>query len=160
MAARSSITVVLDGAPDMVFRKITDIARLPEWNAAMTKVVEAPAELEPGAEWVVEFHALGQRWRSRSRVEQLDAEAWRFAYRSWTDDGNPSYASWSWKVAEDPSGSRVTVAWELHPVTFWRRVLLVRIRARQLSRRELPDSLTALAAAAKAAEPRSNQGFV
>ncbi len=113
MAARSSITAVLDGAPDMVFRKITDIARLPEWNAAMTKVVEAPAELEPGAEWVVEFHALGQRWRSRSRVEQLDAEARRFAYRSWTDDGNPSYASWSWEVAEDPAGSRVTVAWEL-----------------------------------------------
>jgi uncharacterized protein YndB with AHSA1/START domain len=37
MAARSSITAVLDGAPDMVFRTITDIARLPEWNAAMTK---------------------------------------------------------------------------------------------------------------------------
>jgi uncharacterized protein YndB with AHSA1/START domain len=69
MAARSSSTAVLDGAPDMVFRTITDIARLPEWNAAMTKVVEAPAELAPGAEWVVEFHALGQRWRSRSRVE-------------------------------------------------------------------------------------------
>ncbi len=89
-----------------------------------------------------------------------DAEARRFAYRSWTDDGNPSYAGWSWEVAEDPAGSRVTVAWELHPVTFWRRVLLVRIRARQLSRRELPESLTALAAAAKAAGRRSNQGFV
>jgi hypothetical protein len=39
------------------------------------------------------------------------------------------------------------VTWELHPATFWRRVLLVRIRARQLSRTEIPASLAALARA-------------
>jgi hypothetical protein len=38
----------------------------------------------------------------------------------------------------------------LRPVTFWRRVLLGRIRARQLARTEVPTSLAALAAAAAA----------
>jgi hypothetical protein len=117
----------------------------------MTQVVVQPAVLEPGAEWVVEFHVLGRTWRSRSTVEELDAARRRFAFRSCTDDGNPSYGRWVWEVAEDPAGSRVTVTSELHPATFWRRVLLGRIRARQLARTELPASLAALAAASKGA---------
>lgn len=134
-------------SPDAVFRTLTDIAGLPSWNTRMTSVVDQPVSLEVGAEWVVEFHALGQTWKSRSTVEELDATRRRFAYRSCTDDGNPSYASWAWEVADDPGGSRVTVAWALHPVTFWRRVLLSRIRSRQLARTELPASIAALAAA-------------
>jgi hypothetical protein len=45
------------------------------------------------------------------------------------------------------------VPWELHPATFWRRVLLVRIRARQLARNEIPASLAALARAALDVQP-------
>ena len=37
---------------------------------------------------------------------------------------------------------------ELHPATFWRRVLLAKVRAWQLQRRELPASLRALASVA------------
>ncbi|MEO6629230.1 MAG: SRPBCC family protein [Aquihabitans sp.] len=132
---------------DSVFRTLTDISGLPSWNARMTSVVDQPVSLEVGAEWVVEFHALGQTWRSRSTVEELDVGRRRFAYRSRTDDGNPSYVSWTWEVADDPAGSRVTVTWNLHPVTFWRRVLLSRIRSRQLARTEVPASIAALAAA-------------
>jgi hypothetical protein len=44
-----------------------------------------------------------------------------------------------------PGGCNVTVSYALHPSTFWRRVLLVRIRSRQLARREVPDSLRSLA---------------
>ena len=47
----------------------------------------------------------------------------------------------------------MTVSWDLYPATFWRRVLLGRVRARQLARTELPASLTVLA---QAAEGRSN----
>jgi hypothetical protein len=114
-------------------------------NANMTRVVEQPPTLTPGAEWVVEFRALGQTWRSRSRVERLDRNALEFSYRSRTDDGNPSYGLWSWKV--EPNGDRalVTVGWELYPATFWRRVLLARVRHRQLRRTEVPESMTALA---------------
>jgi len=130
-----------------VFSTLTDIASLPAWNAAMTSVVDRPDCLGVGAEWVVEFRVLGRSWRSRSRVEELDAPGRRFAYRSGTDDGNPSYAQWAWAVTDDPAGSRVTLTWELHPVTFWRRLLLARIRARQLARTEIPASLAALAAA-------------
>jgi len=143
----ASTSATVPASPDAVFRTLTDIAGLPAWNRAMTSVIDEPAALEVGAEWVVEFRALGQSWRSRSTVEQLDVVGRRFAYRSRTDDGNPSYARWDWGVTDDPAGSRVTVSWDLHPVTFWRRFLLARIRARQLARTELPASLTALAAA-------------
>ena len=132
--------------PDDVFALITTPERLPEWNGAIVRVVDAPEELTPGAEWVVQLSALGQSWPSRSTVVALDPRARHFAYRSQTDDGNPSYADWSWTVAEAPGGCEVTVSYSLHPVTFWRRVLLGKIRSGQLRRREVPASLTALAA--------------
>lgn len=77
----------------------------------------------------------------------------RFVYQSRTDDGNPSYARWRWEVSDHADGSQVSVTWELHPVTFWRRVLLVRIRSRQLARTEIPASLAALARAVLDAQP-------
>jgi hypothetical protein len=138
-------SMVMPATPDVVFATVTDIGCLPEWNDRTTSVIEEAAALEIGAQWVVEFHALGRTWRSRSTVEELDGPARRFAYRAMTDGGKPSYAQWTWTVAETSSGSRVTVAWTLHPATFWRRVLLARIRSRQLSRTELPASLAALA---------------
>ena len=140
-------SAVIEASPAAVFATLTDIAGLPEWNGAMTKVVEEPEHLVAGAQWVVEFRALGQTWHSRSTLEELDVSARRFRYRSGTDDGNPSYAEWAWEVTDDPAGSRVTVRWSLHPMSFWRRVLLVRIRSRQLSRGEVPASLAALATA-------------
>jgi len=147
MAADTHASAYISAPPDAVFETLIDIARLPEWNDAMTSVVDQPDRLVVGSAWVVEFHVLGRTWRSRSTVEELDRGGRRFAYRSGTDDGNPSYARWTWEVAEDPAGSRVTVGCDLHPVTFWRRVLLVRVRARQLARAEIPASLAALAAA-------------
>jgi uncharacterized protein YndB with AHSA1/START domain len=146
MAPVARASAVIPAAPDAVFAALTDIAALPSWNAVMVAVVDQPAKLDVGSEWVVEFHALGQTWRSRSTLEELDRTARRFVHQSATDDGNPSFARWTWEVTDDPAGSRVTVAWELHPVTFWRRVLLARIRARQLARTEIPTSLAALAA--------------
>jgi uncharacterized protein YndB with AHSA1/START domain len=153
MTATAHASKTVQASADTVFRTLTDIARLPEWNDVMTSVIEKPDRLEVGAEWLVEFHALGQTWRSRSVVEEIDGAAHRFVYRSGTDDGNPSYAQWTWTVADDDAGSRVTVAWELHPATFWRRVLLVRSRARQLARNVIPASLAALARAVASAQP-------
>ena len=148
MTASAHASTVVSAPADVVFGTLIDIARLPEWNAVMTAVIEQPERLDVGAEWLVEFHALGQTWRSRSTVEELDVAGRRFAYRSGTDDGNPSYARWAWAVEDDGASSRVTVTWDLRPVTFWRRVLLVHIRARQLARTEVPASLAALARAA------------
>ena len=148
MTASAHASTVVPASADAVMATLTDIARLPEWNDVMTAVIAEPERLAVGAEWLVEFRAMGQTWRSRSAVEALDLAGRRFVYRSGTDDGNPSYARWTWEVVEDGEGSRVTVAWELHPATFWRRVLLVRIRARQLANTEIPASLAALARAA------------
>jgi uncharacterized protein YndB with AHSA1/START domain len=152
MTAATRVSAVVPADPAAVFGTLTDVARLPDWNAAMRSIIDQPDRLAVGAEWVVEFRVLGRTWRSRSAVEEFDVGARRFVYRSGTDDGNPSYARWAWEVTEDPAGSKVTVSWELHPVTFWRRTLLVRIRGRQLARTELPASLAALAAATTATD--------
>jgi hypothetical protein len=143
MALHGSITHVVPGSSPGVFALVTDIDRLPEWNAIITQVVDRPATLARDVEWVVELKAMGRAWHSRSRVLVYDEVARRFEYRSQTDDGNPSYGIWSWQVADDPGGSRVTVTWDLFPRTFWRRVLFVRIRGRQL-RREVKGSLKSL----------------
>lgn len=161
MTARVSISRILAAPADDVFATITDVAQLPQWNAAITGVIQQPDRLEAGAEWIVEMHAFGRTWHSRSVVEALDPNGGCFAYRSMTDDGNPSYALWTWFVAEHPDGSLVTVAAEFHPHTFWRRVLLMRIRCRQLARAELVHSLVALEGAAnssRCAKPAAING--
>jgi uncharacterized protein YndB with AHSA1/START domain len=132
---------------EAVFSTITDVSRLPTWNAVITAVIEKPECLEPEAEWVVAIRAMGHSWRSRSRCEVIDTDRGVFAYRTQTDDGNPSYARWRWEVSAHDGASTVRVGFELHPETFWRRLLLARVRARQLVRRELPASLAALAQA-------------
>jgi uncharacterized protein YndB with AHSA1/START domain len=151
MTMTGSATAHVPADPNAVFRTITNIEGLPAWNARMTQVIDQPATVEAGAVWVVEFHVFGRTWRSRSTVDELDAGARRFVYRTRTDDGNPSEATWTWTVVDDHGGSRVTVAWSLQPRTFWRRVLFGRIRNRQLTRTELPASLAALASATKVA---------
>jgi hypothetical protein len=144
----ASVSAVLPIDGDVAFAALTDLARLPEWNEQMTAVVERPERLVPGAQWVVELAVFGRRWRSRSTVGMIDAEARRFEYRTQTDDGNPSFTNWSWQVEPREQGCRVSVDWALHPATFWRRVLFARVRARQLAHHEVPASLAALAYAA------------
>ena len=149
MALRGSVTETVPIEADELFAVITDVDRLPEWNAIMRGVVERPSALARDAEWVVELSAMGNTWRSRSRVLEHDVGALRFVYRSRTDDGNPSYGDWCWQVVGEPDGSRVTVTWDLRPQTFWRRVLLAPVRNRQL-KREVRASLRALERAAQA----------
>lgn len=141
-----SASTIVDASADEVFRIIIDLSRLPEWNTAITAVLDRPDDIKVGDQWIVEMSALGQRWHSRSKVEVLDPIGRCFAYRSVTDDGNPSYALWTWVVVDHADGAIVTVGGELHPRTFWRRALLVRIRSRQLARTELVESLASLAA--------------
>ena len=137
---------ILEAPADVVFGTLTDLERLPEWNTVITSVSERSEQLEPGAEWVVHMSAMGQRWLSRSTVLDHDPVGRSFRYRSCTDDGNPSWAEWTWTVTPiDDEHSRVSVSWVLHPKTFWRRTLLARVRARQLRRTELPRSLSRLA---------------
>lgn len=133
--------------PDDAMRTVIDIHRLPEWNRAITRVLDAPKELSPGSEWVVEVKAFGRTWPSRSRLETLDLDARRFSYRSCSDDGNPSYAVWTWAITEQPGGCEVSVTLDLHPKTFWRRLLLARVRQHQLTHTEMSVSLAALASA-------------
>ena len=154
MSTTISITATVNADPDAVFATVADVGRLPEWNEAIREVIDSPSTLTEGAEWVVEMHALGQTWQSRSRVVQIDRDGRAFHYRSCTDDGNPSFVQWRWSVVpDDDGGSVVTVTGELNPRTFWRKALFVHIRRRQLGH-ELAGSLTALATSARSTAAR------
>jgi len=56
----TATTATVDADPDDVFGLLTDIDRLAEWNDIITRVLHRPTDLAPGAEWVVEMHAMGQ----------------------------------------------------------------------------------------------------
>ena len=148
---RASVRV--DAAPQAVFDLITDVGRLPEWNAAIEAVVERPAALAEGAEWTIKMHPPRvPSWKSISRVEELDRHRFRFAYKTRNADGNPSYVKWAWEVAAAGDGAEVTVTWDCYLKTFDRRVLGGPMRKRMLAR-EVPNSLTAMASAVIATEP-------
>jgi len=144
---RTNLTRELAAEPDAPFVTLVDPHLPPEWNRRIIRVLDSPARLEPGTEWVVEMSALGRRWPSRSQAQLLGASARRFEYTSRTDDGNPSYTVWSRTVSGTERGGRVPVSWELNPKTFWCRALLVRVR-QQLFKSEVPTSLAALGAGA------------
>ena len=143
----------IDASPEQVFAVVTDIARLPDWNRTIQHVVDAPARLEPGSEWVVQLHIPGRTWNSRSRLEELDRDQLRFTYRSQTDDDNPSYAAWTWEVRPDGDGSMVTVGWKGRPMTFWRKALFSHVRKRQLVR-EVAESIVELERAVVQSHPQ------
>lgn len=137
-------TSTVNAAPDLTFRLITDIDRLPEWNRAIECVVEATPDLSQGTEWVVKMHpSRGMAWQSRSRVEEIDNEVRRFRYRTWNADGNPSYADWKWEVMPLDSMAQVSVSWDVYLKTLDRKWLAGPIRQRQL-RKEVAESLRAL----------------
>jgi uncharacterized protein YndB with AHSA1/START domain len=139
----------VEAAAESVFRLITDIDRLPEWNDAIESVIEQPPQLTPGAEWVVKMHPnRAMSWKSRSSVQEIDRAALRFAYRTVNEDGNPSYTLWKWEIMPLDSGASVTVTWDVYLKTLDRRLLAGPIRKRQL-RKEVAASLVAMEQAAR-----------
>jgi uncharacterized protein YndB with AHSA1/START domain len=151
-----SASVRVDATPQAVFDFITDVDRLPEWNAAIEKVVERPPALGEGAEWTIKMHPpRTPSWQSISRVEELDRRHHRFAYRTRNADGNPSYVQWVWEVAGAGSGADVTVTWDCYLKTFDRRVFAGPLRKRMLAR-EVPTSLKAMASAVTATARPAN----
>lgn len=139
-----SVTTHLEVPALDVFDLLVDVDRLSEWNSAIHHVVEHPrVPLAEGVEWVVQIRAMGTRWPSRSRALTVDRAGLRFEHRSCSDDGNPSYAIWSWHLRPEAQGSSITVTWTARPGTFWRRFVRARWR-RPFLAGEVKASLTAL----------------
>jgi uncharacterized protein YndB with AHSA1/START domain len=138
----------ISATPERVFRLVADPSKLPSWNSAIVEVTEGPACLDLGSVWKVRIRALGRSWISKSQVTTLDPASGHFAYRSQSDNGNPSYADWDWQIEPDNDGSRVTVGVDLNPTTFWRKHFLVHLR-RPALRKEIAESLESLRAAAE-----------
>ena len=141
-------TAHLQAPAGAVFDVLTDIARLPEWNASMLRVVGDVGDLRPGAEWTIEARALGVTWESHSTVIEFDRATRRFVHRS--GPTGPSHVVWTWEVDDEDPGSQVRVTWDLNPRTMRHRFILLPIRAWLLKRREVPASLRALDQAALA----------
>ena len=138
-------TARLEVPAEKVFELITDVDRLPDWNAAIEAVEQRPAVLCDGAEWLVVMHPPRMpRWRSISSVRLVDPTNLHFEYETRNADGNPSYARWTWEVEPGDSGAVVTVRWVVYLKTLDRRLLAGPLRRRQLGR-EVPSSLKALA---------------
>ena len=91
------------------------------------------------------MHPAGlPRWNSRSRLEAINRDTLRFAYRSHSDDGNASYVQWTWQIVAVDGGAQVTVMWDGHPMTFWRRALFAPLLRRPQLSKEVPASLDAI----------------
>ena len=136
-------TTRLRASADDVFDHITDLERLPDWNRAIRRVVEKPSALLPGAEWVVVMRPAGMPgWKSRSHVEEMEPGI-LFAYRSHTDDTNPSYARWRWDITRGAEDVAVTVTWSGYPKTIGRRLIAAPLRRRMLER-EVAASLNTI----------------
>jgi hypothetical protein len=137
-------SVQLAASASDVFDLLVDVDRLSEWNAHIHHVIEPPDRpLAPGVEWVVQIRAMGTRWPSRARALTVDPAALSLEHRSCSDDGNPSYALWSWQVMPNAQGSSLTVTWAAYPKSFWRRLLLARVR-RPILADEVKASLAGL----------------
>jgi uncharacterized protein YndB with AHSA1/START domain len=135
----------IEAEPSVLFDLITTIERLPEWNGAIENVIEQPPSLSPGSTWTVQTHpAPLVRWKSVSRLQELDTNARRFAYRTANADGNPSYALWQWQVTPTHLAAKVLVRWDVYLETLDRRWLAGPIRRRQLGS-EVAASLKAMA---------------
>lgn len=150
----------IEAPPDAVFARIIDVAKLPAWNSAIREVTEQPQTLTPGVIWKVRIHALGSTWVSKSEVVELDRTSRRFSYRSQSDDGNPSYADWTWTVDAEGAGAKVTVSFGINPKSFFRKYFGIHIRKPGL-RKEIKASLDRLSAAVRASgesDPESSSG--
>lgn len=102
----------------------------------------APRPLTEGVEWVVPG---GGRAVTRCHVIAVDAAERTLVYRCKPDRDDPSFTIWTWRVEPDGGGgSRVTLGWELRPVAFVRKHLLVHVDAWRVQRREAPAALAAM----------------
>jgi uncharacterized protein YndB with AHSA1/START domain len=147
-------TAHVPAAAPEVFELITDVDRLPEWNAAIESVLDRPAELSEGAQWTVRMHPpRSPRWGSVSCVERIDRQGLRFAYETRNTDGNPSYVKWAWEVVAARDGCDLAVTWDCYLKTLDRRLLGGPIRKRGLAR-EVRRSLESLAAVIRTAQPQ------
>lgn len=146
-------TTHVDASPALAFATVTDLHHLAEWNHRIAGVLQAPdGPPEEGVEWKVQMSVPPAKWVSRARVLRYDPVQCTFQHVSNSDDGNPSYAIWTWTVTASDDGAVVNVTWDIHPETFWRQFLFGKIRRRQLTD-EVRESLNALGYHLAAREP-------
>lgn len=143
---QGSVSIDLAADADAVFRHLTDVARLPEWNDRIVGLESPPTELSVGDRWTVQMQLPGMRFASVSEVLELDRGARHFVHRSKPDDTNPSHSIWTWDVTPSPSGGcTVRTAWSLQPRTTSRRLAAV-MRGRMIPK-EVAQSIERLGAA-------------
>ena len=124
-------TVRVNLSPDEAFARVTRVA------------AGVPRPFAEGDEWILPG---GGRTVTRCHVIEADAAARTLVYRCKPDRDDPSFTIWTWHVEPDADegGSRVTLGWELRPVAFVRKHLLVHVDAWRVQRREAPAALATM----------------
>ena len=87
MGKPESVSVRVEASPEAVFSVVTVVWRLPDWNRAITDVVEAPKGLVVGSVWKVRVHALGDAVRD----ERAHLLVVRRRHRIEPDPGGPGH---------------------------------------------------------------------
>jgi uncharacterized protein YndB with AHSA1/START domain len=72
MWGTGSVTGVVPKPAEDVFAFVTDVDRLPEWNAIIDEVVERPGVVQRDTEWVVRINIRSRRLR-REVPASIDA---------------------------------------------------------------------------------------
>ena len=99
----------------------------------------------PGEDWDEPRRLLGRPFVVRSHVIELDHADRRLVYRSKLAGEDPSFTIWSWAVEPaGQGGARVTLGWDLRPVTFVRKRLISPLRDQWIARRQAPAMLAAI----------------
>ena len=139
-----SASARVDAPPQAVYDLITDVGRLPEWNAAieagsgdLRRWQKAPSG--PSRCVRLTYRRGGVSPGLRRLTDPIFASPMRRA----TLDGNPSYTKWAWAVVDTGDSAEVSVSWDVYLKTLDRRILAGPLRKRQLER-EVSKSLTAV----------------
>lgn len=95
------LTVRLGKPPADVWAVITDFARLPEWNQAITQVARQP-DRDGKAVWKENYGGFN------ATVVSAVVEPPTRLVREILPEG-PFYGSWTWELAPDGGGTRLTI---------------------------------------------------
>ena len=108
MKVRVTARINIDRPPAQVFGVVTDVARQPEWSAAVEKVADlTDPQPRRGTSWTQVTHLLGRTVEVHARVVGLEADR-SFAYRV----DRPAPVQMTWHFDPTSTGTHVEVVAE------------------------------------------------
>jgi uncharacterized protein YndB with AHSA1/START domain len=129
--ARAEHTVVVERPPDEVFRFLTDLSNVPEWQSGAVEV-RGPESLEVGTTYVEVLKFLGKRFEATLEVTEFEPGR-RFSLRTRAGP-MPFQVRHKLEPADGGGSTRIHVEFEGEPGRLFRLAepLVIRNAQRQL----------------------------